>query len=145
MTDEWNWDDSSIPGESAVFRRVPARPNFVVPNLEGGPDTPAPGAFKCDPDGISTYRDQLLKAINADVSRMKKSSDDLIFGMFVADIRDAGAGVVDTPDPTDEELGDAHCSIRYTEQKIDKKIERRIREQIIESCWNAEQGLNQQT
>ncbi|MEV7322829.1 hypothetical protein [Streptomyces sp. NPDC093970] len=138
MPEEWQWDDPAIPGESAVFRKVLARPNFIVPNLEGGPPAPAPGAFKCDADGISVYRDELLKSLSLTPEDIKKNTDDHVFGIFVSDVRESGAGVVDSPDDEDEELGPAHSSIRYSAPKIDKPSERRIRERIIDACWLSE-------
>ncbi|MEV1047218.1 hypothetical protein [Streptomyces sp. NPDC049916] len=81
------------------------------------------------------YRDELLKAINRTPGDVKKNFDDHIFGVLVSDVRQAGAGVIDSPDGEDEELGAAHSSIRYSEPKIDKASERRIRQGIIDACW----------
>jgi hypothetical protein len=136
MSEDWVWNDPDISDDSVVYRKVLARPGFLVPDLEGNrPPSPAPGAFKCDPDGISVYRDELLAKINKEPEDVKKNPDDLIFGVLAQKVRDAGAGVVDTPDPEDEVLGEAHASIRYQERSVNKKTERAVREKIIAACW----------
>lgn len=135
---EWVWNDPEIAHESAVYRRIPNRPNFMVPDLDGGPGSPAPGAFKCDPDGISVYRDEPMKVHGISVADLKSRSDDHVFGIRVADVRHAGAGVVDSPDPEDPNIGPAHASIRYPQENVTKPVERGIRLKMIEACWPAE-------
>ncbi|WP_157879720.1 hypothetical protein [Streptomyces yangpuensis] len=111
----------------------------MVPDLEsGGPGSPAPGAFKNDADGISVYRDEPMKVHGISVADLKRREDDRVFGIRVSDVRSAGAGVVDSPDPEDSDVGPAHASIRYPQEKVSKPVERGIRLKMIEACWPAE-------
>lgn len=132
---EWVWDDPSIEGTSTLYRRVPNLPSFLIPDLEGGSAKPSFAALKWDPDGISMYRLELLVQSGLKADSIKNDPSDLVFGFMVRDIRDADAGVTDTPDPEDTEKGQAHSSVRHCIPKPDKPTKKRIREKIIATCW----------
>ncbi|MFK0015017.1 hypothetical protein [Streptomyces sp. NPDC091027] len=136
LDEEWIWDDVKISADSVVFRRVLGRPDFLVPDLEGGPGKPGIPALKWDSDGISTYRQELLEELNLSPRVLKTSPTDLVFAFRVGDIRSADAGVVDTPDEEDELKGQAHTSIRCSEENPKKERRNSIRLHLIDSCWH---------
>jgi hypothetical protein len=137
----WEWDHSDISNAAVVYRRVLARPDHLAPDLEGGPPKPMLAALKWDVgDGISMYRDELLKELGLTPLAVKKNNDDHVYCFRVGSLRRANAGYIDEPDEADAEKGKAHGLVRCDERQPAKSRTKEIRNEIIAACWPFEQA-----
>lgn len=120
------WDDPSIPDVEVLYRRVPDKPDFLVPDLLGDEKRPSRTAFQWDPDGISVYRESLLQSASLDASAVAKIPTHMVFGFCVVVPRFHGAGVVNDPVEDDPPAGFAHALVRCEKPRPDKTRRREV-------------------
>jgi hypothetical protein len=95
-------DDTSIPDEEPLYRRVPAIPyvNMVLVDESTGTVTFKRGAFKYDKgDGCSCNRHTVLHEHGLNWQDVKKRAEQGVLRVFVADLRAVKVGIADDPWP----------------------------------------------
>lgn len=95
-------DDPTVPNDDVLQRRLPsAVSSWVAIDQETGTRRPSSSAFKPDADGVSVYRDQLLRNASLSVMDLVRSPENLVVGVTVADVRSIHLGVRDDIWPPD--------------------------------------------
>lgn len=129
-------DDPTVPNDDVLQRRLPsAVSSWVAIDQETGTRRPSSSAFKPDTDGVSVYRDQLLRNARLSVMDLVRSPENLVVGVTVADVRSIHLGVRDDIWPPDgiphmaEPWQAAHALIVGLE--LLGKNERRRRQQAL--------------
>jgi hypothetical protein len=131
-------DDPSVADDDVVHRRVKKIPNhFEAQDWYTGDARLHPAALQLDPDGMSVQMERLLQPRCA-VGHDKLCNWEMYgIASFPASApRQQGGGVVESPDPTDPVLGQAHASVRPKIEN-DRTQWKTIRKQIIKSAiWS---------
>lgn len=94
-------DQLDIPDEEVLYRRLSDdSPNMVTIDKATGLRRPSSGAFKPDEDGISVFRDSVLRKreLSAEVLA-DRSLGQLIASIRVGQVRQGDMGVRDDPWP----------------------------------------------
>ncbi|MGW5740778.1 hypothetical protein [Amycolatopsis sp. NPDC003861] len=124
MTDEWQWDDESIPDDQLIFRfGNPDVPDHVD-LLSSKPTLLAASMSAKEYDGWSVYREQLMRDRNLDIVDIENSGRGgrKVFQMTVGEARKNNdtyaAGVVDKVDEEDPVLGECHSLIRVPKDQM---------------------------
>lgn len=98
-------DDSEILNDEILYRRLASddRNWLVKDSITGAPVRPTSGAFQPDDDGLSVYRDSILRSQNpplgpADVA---VSTQNMIIGFTVEAVRSLSLDIRDDPWPQD--------------------------------------------
>jgi hypothetical protein len=121
------WNDPEIKDDEWLYRRVPTRPDFFQQfDLRTGERILGRGAFQFDDDGMSVYRESLIKIHNLTLRQVRRSTEFLLCKFTVGQIRELEAGVVDDPDPDDDPIGVAHASVRVESVIKPPKPQRKI-------------------
>lgn len=98
-------DDPEIPNDEVLYRRLPAddRNWLVRDSITGEPVRPTSGAFQPDSDGVSVYRDSILRVQNPplDPANVALSAHNVIVSFTVGDVRSLSMGVKDDAWPPD--------------------------------------------
>lgn len=124
------WDDSSIPDDETIYRRVPDVPDFLAPDLISGELKPTRTAFQWDDDGISVHRSSTLEAEGLKPDSILRKSTQMVFGFAALVPRSCGAGVIDDPQPDDPPAGIAHALIQCEVPRPSKPRRRQVSEAL---------------
>lgn len=145
MTAEWAWDDESqIPHEERLLRRVRRKPDCVVVNLTTAEAELKAGALIFDKgSGMSVHRESIRADLG--VSREDICDWDLYHAIeFRAEVvrsaecvesggSVAAGGVIHEDDPEDDLLGTAHALVRTRSATIPKGQRTAIRDRIVDN------------
>lgn len=124
------WDDTSIPNAETIYRRVPNKPDFMVPDLETGEKALTRTAFQWDDDGISVHRSSILEESGLGPDAVVRRDGQMVFGFPAGAPRTCGAGVVNDPVTDDPPAGIAHALIQCETLKPDRARRREIAETL---------------
>jgi hypothetical protein len=129
-------DDSTISNADLLYRRISnSSPNMIAVDLETGERRPSTAAFKPDSDGISVYRDSLMKEEGVSVADLVVRTGNLIVSLTVADVRSIHLGVrddrwpIDVPDP--EHPRNAAHSLIIGAETLGKHDQKRRLRQLV--------------
>jgi hypothetical protein len=93
-------DDPAISNDDVLVRRVPVAPNMLSDDAEVRPTT---AAFKYDSDGVdngvSVFREALLAENGLVLGRVRRASDDHLYGLHAGAARSGGLGSRPSPWP----------------------------------------------
>jgi len=134
------WDDAHIPDDEIVLRRVPAKPDFFLQkDLVSAAARLSRAAFNFDPNGISVYRDSLMREHGIEREQIFRGRTDLrLYQLPVSAVRQAEAGVVDAIRPDDLPVGLAHALIRCKElPSVPKQRRREIQDILADAAFRA--------
>lgn len=129
-----SWDDASIPDKEIIYRRVPDKPDFLVPDLLTGVRRPSRAAFQYRGDGISVHRNSILEENDLGPEAVLRDAKQTVFGFEAAAPRSCGAGVVNDPVPEDPPAGIAHALIQCETPTPDRARRREIADTLAEAC-----------
>jgi hypothetical protein len=121
------WDDHRIPNEETLYRRVPDLAEMFgqVRDLVSGRALLSRAALRFDEDGMSVFREELLRLHKLSIDLMKRRDNDQVFSFPVEIVRQNRCGVVDDPDEHDKEIGVAHALVKgETDDKPEPKAGR---------------------
>jgi hypothetical protein len=80
--------DGTVPDDDAVYRRLSdSGPNMVSIDVGTGLRRPSSGAFKPDEDGVSVYRDSVLRAAGLSPVDLVRAPQNLVVIVTVSDVR----------------------------------------------------------
>lgn len=96
-------DDPLVTREELLYRRIYSDdPGWIVKDdITGEPLRPTSGAFKPDTDGLSSYREKILRERNLTAADVITTSCNWVISVPVASLRDIGLGVKPDPWPKD--------------------------------------------
>ena len=93
-------DDASIPDDEELNRRLSDEsPNMVVVDALSGARRPSSGAFKPDDDGVSVYREGVLRSRGLTAADLVVRPGNLVVSLPVGAVRAISLGVRDDPWP----------------------------------------------
>jgi hypothetical protein len=94
-------DDPSVRDDEILFRYSPSIPhkNWTVTDQETQDVQITLAALSWDDDGISCYRELILRQNGMDWSAVKREPKNGVFSLVVADVRSEGLGVAFDPNP----------------------------------------------
>ncbi|WP_341258211.1 hypothetical protein [Gordonia malaquae] len=120
LEDEWVHDDPRIPDEAVVYRRIRKDdPEIFSGDRISGEKCLAPKAFSLSSGdygphgGLSGYLDYLMDQHGVPAARLV--DDWTLHGIArftVGDLREGGAGIIESVDPDDGDRGKAHALAR---------------------------------
>lgn len=138
---EWVMDDSQIPDDEMIFRRVPMQPSHATFDALRGVWVPHAGAFRRSAgEGVSVHMDSILESRGRARHTLYDRERHGAVRFPVGVVRAAGAGVIQTT-PTveeepDEDLCAAHAEARPPTFEQNKKLWSSVRDQMIKaSVW----------
>lgn len=95
-------DDPSIPDDDELYRRVSdGSPNMVVVDALSGNRRPSSAAFKPDDDGVSVYREGVLRSRGLSAADLVVQPGNLVVSLPVSAVRALSLGVRNDPWPRD--------------------------------------------
>lgn len=141
LMDEWNWNDSTVSDNSAIYRRIAMAPDHRTADLALGGCRPSPAAFQSPNTprtGLSGHLDRLIPA-ERQPPRLYVSDKYGAVG-FPAGLAREGdlAGIVVTDDPGEQDrvLRRSHVEVRTKNPVMGKKnvAWREVRAAIVDHC-----------
>jgi hypothetical protein len=136
VTEAWVPDDPAIPDDEICIRRVPRKPNCLVPNASTGDVAVGNGAIRFDDDGMSVHLESLREKAGVDRADMYDWNRYTAVEFPAAAPRqleedsDQPMGGVVLDPQEDPPLGDAHALVRTREQQPNRKQRGDIRAAI---------------
>ena len=128
-----SWDDSFVPDDEVIYRRVPDVPDFLVPDLLTGERRPTRTAFHWDDDGISVHRSSLLAKASLQPDCILRKSTQMVFGFKAEVPRSYSAEIVDDPQLDDPPAGVAHALIQCEPPRPPRPRRRIISEALAQA------------
>lgn len=125
--------DEEIPDDEVIYRRVPDKPDYLVPDLLTGEKAVTRTAFKWDSDGISVHRSSILEAHDLGPHSMVKRDDHTVYGFPAAATRPCKAKIVNDPDFDDPPIGVAHALVQCEVPRPDRPRRREITEALAQA------------
>lgn len=151
MTADWVWDDESqVPHDERLLRRVRRKPDCVVINLTTKKAELKAGALIFDNgSGMSVHRESVRHRLGVPMvdlcdwdmyhavefeARTVRSAE-----CPIEDEAVQVGGVIHENDPDDDRLGEAHALVRTRSSSLPRQERRAIRDRIVDSHeWVAE-------
>lgn len=130
------WNDPQIPDEDSLYRRVPNRPDYYFQRdlLDSSPVI-GRNAFQFDDDGMSVYRDGLVIKHSLTLRQIRRNVNSLLFKFTVGAVRALLAGVIDSVDEDDSEIGVAHGLVRSESgPKPPRPIRKKIQDGLVQAA-----------
>ncbi|BCJ71656.1 hypothetical protein CS0771_12000 [Catellatospora sp. IY07-71] len=130
------WDDPSISDSELLYRRVPVLPDFFQQaDLIDGSKKLSRASFQFDDDGISVYRDVVLKDNDLKADCILTNSRQCIYGLTAADARRAGVGVIEDVDREDLPRGLAHALLVCSDMPPSRSLRRQIGDSLCAAAY----------
>lgn len=138
MTTDWVWNDPEIRPEELFLRKVPRKPEYVVPNLITRRPEVKPAALRFDDDGMSVSASEILadEGHHRDELCNWETHTSVEFPAAAARSTEEAGVVYDPVDghPDGAVFGKAHSLVRPRTQKPPRSIRRNIQTAIAAQC-----------
>ncbi|WDF33718.1 hypothetical protein PTW37_01955 [Arthrobacter agilis] len=122
---EWPYNDPSIADEDKLYRRMPHQPGCRTYDAMTDRWVPHPGGLRrLDHEGMSTHLHSILEERQRDCASLYNGEKYGSIRFPVAVPRSAGAGVLPTAAPQEEDpdLKAAHAEVRPPSAELDKRF-----------------------
>lgn len=131
-------DDPSIENDEIVYRRIPnvAQSAFMVVDEGTGERRPSTAIFRPDEDGVSVYRDSILRSYNLDENALIRDPRNGVLSLTVGEIRAEKLGVASDawPPSNDPHDRDAAHALIVGMGDLTKGQRKEKRRALVQMC-----------